>query len=213
MKKETFMKRTSPKLVFAGMAVLAVAVAGGIGFARAASPTAAEQANTFGSGGTTRSLHFAPTASAAGLSAVADSVLADANVVRSARLASLGSGDHAAALVAAATATGSTCFTATHAGGKIVEPLNCQSGAYLRVWNDASGDGAPSIANSTSQRVFAVVSQEVASVRISFADGSSRLLLPDSAGAIAIATSGGASRATRLEALGTDGGVLTSANV
>jgi hypothetical protein len=207
------MRRTTIRLGLAGLALTVAATATGIALARANAPVPPAQANAFGSGATPRPVQIAASQSARGISPVADSLLTAAQATASARVAVVGRGAGAATLFAVKQPSGEICFSVAHAGGNIVEPLNCHSDAYMRVWSDASGSGVTDIAQSVSQHVIAVVSQEVLAVRVTFADGSSKLAYPTAVGVISASTAGGASRVTQLEALGAGDSVLAAANV
>lgn len=197
-----------------GAAVLCVllAIAIGVGVAQASRQDAGGvvRANTAGQGAHPHPFNVAAAPAANGVSETLHSVLADAGVTKVMTVAQVGAGDHVAQLVAATRPGGDVCFTVAHAAGRIVEPLNCDSGAYLRIWTGASGSGDPAVENSSSARLIALVSAEVSTVRVTFADGSSRLLTPDSLGVVSIESAGGAELPLRVDALATDGTPLVT---
>jgi len=67
-------------------------------------------------------------------------------------------------------------------GGEHVEPLNCSSDAYMRVWVDQSG--APGTVTTT--RIIVAVAREVHAIRASFTDGSTLTEQPDGNGVVKI---------------------------
>lgn len=194
-----------------GLVAVALVIGASFGVARAAlRDTSSPVPNTAGSGGHARALAGGARAD---LTQTERDVLAASGVTSASVLASIGGGSHTARLLAAPTPTG-TCLTVSHANGNIVEPLNCSSDAYLRVWHDASGSAAASgIANAQSFRIIAVASAEVASVSVTFANGSSRTFTPDSRGVVTLEGGGGAHRATSVAAFAADGSQLASIGV
>lgn len=169
--------------------------------------------NTVGRGAHARVMSALAGAAAANLSATARDLLASAGATRAVSVARLGTGSHAAELFSVTLPGGRNCLTVSHAAGRIVEPLNCASDAYLRVWSDASGNGDPDIAKATSMRLVAVVASEVDAVRISFADGSAQTLTPDANGVVALEADGGAALPVQVEVLAADGSSFGSVNV
>lgn len=165
--------------------------------------------NTAGAGGHQRTIDFstlaAPTASEP-LSAV----LSNANPKRESVVAKVGTGQQVAQLIAVEMGDGRTCFTASHATGKIVEPLNCGADAYIRLWSDAHGTGEPSTDNVESSRIIVLVATEVQRVRVTFDDGSTRTLAPNSSGAVALEAGATSPKPVLLDALAEDGSTLVS---
>lgn len=170
--------------------------------------------NTAGTSGHPRALHAsaAPIAVAA-LPGPAQAALGSIGSKAAAPLATVGAGAHATTVFAVRGADGATCIEVTHAGGNIAEPANCVSDAYLRVWNSASGTGDPGTGTIVSKRIVAVVSAEVSTVRVLFADGSSRDFSPDANGIVTLETTSGQTMATAVEAIASTGATLASLNV
>jgi hypothetical protein len=182
------------------LALVAIAFAACIGFAGASAPGPNVPPNTLGSGGHP----YAITAPAGAVSSPAaqgpiETVLSDAGATGGAiPIAAVGSGGDTATLLAVTRADGQECLTVAHAGGKIVEPLNCASGAYMRVWLDQTGSGEV----PTTTHVIVVVSREVNRVQASFADGTTLTEYPDGNGVVTIETDRGAPVLTALPANG-----------
>jgi len=170
--------------------------------------------NTAGSEGHDRTFHSsaAPIALTA-LPATAQAALVGVGAKTVVPIAGIGSGEHATNVYAVTSTTGTTCVEVTHAGGNIAEPANCASDAYLRVWNDASGVGDPGTGAIVSKRIVALVSAEVSTVRVIFADGSARNLSPDANGIVTLETTSGQAMPTAVDALDASGTTLATLNV
>lgn len=188
--------KLTPRRLTAAAAVVVVTAAGGIGFGRAAIDTTGP-ANTAGRAATAYAIGLDGLAR---LPAFAQSVLVDYGATLATVLATAGSGTDESQLLAVRVA-GVTCLTATHGGGHIVEPLNCDNDAYLRVFSDANGSGDVGGAPSAS-RLLAVVSREVTAVDVTFADGRTTTLKPDGRGVVAVES---AARPVSVTAVGADG--------
>jgi hypothetical protein len=198
------------------LAVLATCAAVGLGAfigvsSAAPSGNPSGIANTAGSGGHPHSVQAAgAVAPVATLPAPAQAALGAIGAKAAAPLVSVGTGSHATNVYAATDAGGATCIEVTHAGGNIAEPANCVSDAYLRVWSDASGTGAPGSGTIVSKRIVAAVSTEVRTVRVTFADGSSRDLSPDANGLVTLETGAGQAVPTSVSAIDAAGTTLAS---
>jgi hypothetical protein len=174
--------------------VLVVAAAAGLGVAAAATDNESTRANTAGSGAS------APRVAATLAIAVPALVGRGTGGGSAAVVGEIGSGERQSLLLAVPRG-GVTCFTATHAEGAIVEPLNCAQDAYLRVWNESSGNGEVNTQKSTSQRVLALVSAEVDAVAFHLADGAVETQKPDAGGVAALETFAPAARVVSVVAL------------
>jgi hypothetical protein len=173
------MKRRNYKFV----AVMVVfAVAAGIGIAAGATGSASAPPNTAGAGGSPPKV---PVALPLAVPALVDSATAGVQDTATV-VGKVGSGEHESLLVAVQHG-GLTCFTATHAAGAIVEPLNCAQDAFLRVWDDTSGSGDLA-SGANSQRVFALVAAEARAVVFVLADGTTKTVIPDASGVAALET-------------------------
>lgn len=191
-------KLTPLRLAVAAVA-LVIAAVGGIGFGRAATG-AAGPANTAGQGATAYLIGLDGRAQ---VPSFVQSVLVGEGATLATTLATAGSGTHESQLLAVRVA-GATCVTATHAGGHIVEPLNCNNDAYLRVFTDANGSGDIGSTPAAS-RLLAVASREVARVDVTFQDGSATTAKPDGNGVVVIAS---VARPTSVTAIAADGTTL-----
>lgn len=210
--------KPSVKLRWKPVAVIAACVAIGlgafIGVSAAASGGSPSQANTAGTGGHAYSLHaVAATVSASNLPAPAQAELAHIGAISAAPLASVGSGANETDVYGVTASSGAACIEVTHAGGTIAEPPNCTSNAYLRVWSAESGTGDPEAGTASLTRVIAAVSTEVKTVRVSFADGSSRDFTPDGNGLVVVQTAGGQALPTSVSALDAAGVPLATMGV
>jgi hypothetical protein len=200
------LKPTTRWAVLVAAVVTAGAIATGLAFGLAANPRANGTPNTFGMGASARSITGTPIAETS-LSTTARDALATAGARNPARIASVGSGSQQAVLLQVNNAAGDSCLTVSHFGGKVVEPLNCHGDAYLRTWTDASGSGEIGPTGIGSVRTITAVAADVRTLRVSFADGSSRLIAPDRNGVVTLVS---AAAPTNVEALGTDGSVLVT---
>lgn len=184
----------------AAAVLVAVAAAGGIAVATAATGSSVTP-NTSGVGGSAPKLGAAIALPVPTLVSSVTGAGAKATVV-----GAVGSGAHRALLLAVEQG-GLTCFTASHADGAIVEPLNCAQDAYLRVWDDMSGSGDVATGVS-SQRVLTLASAEVDAVVFALADGTTKTLTPDANGVAALETSSAAARVVGVTALDAGGQAL-----
>jgi hypothetical protein len=176
-----------------------------IGFAGASATGPTQRPNIIGSGAHPYTI-TAPTVAVSSPASLASvhAVLADDGATGQATpIAAVGSGGDTATLLAVKGSGGQECLTVAHAAGKIVEPLNCSSDAYMRVWLDQTGSGD----TAATTHVIAAVSREVDRVQASFADGTTLTEQPDSNGVVAIETDRGA---PVLTALAADGSSLGS---
>lgn len=209
----TFSPKTITARIASGVVVMSLLLGIALGAAWA-SRTAIDLSlmpNTAGIGGSPRPVDFSSAALRPTPSDVLNAVLRDAGATEAVVVGESGVSAQSAELIAVRLPNGNTCFTASHAGGKIAEPLNCSSDAYLRVWSDAHGSPSDlSINEARNARLLVLVATEVNSVRVSLADGSTRTLVPDNEGVATIQTAEPENRPIKVEALAKDGAVIAS---
>jgi hypothetical protein len=200
--------REHGRLRVAVMLLLTAVVFGAfIGFARASAPSPNTIPNTLGKGAHPYPITVTTPVSAASTAVDASAtraVLSNGGATGTASIvASVGEGGSKAVLLAAKLPDGRDCLTVAHFGGTVLEPLNCSTDAYMRIWLDASGK--PGAVMTTE--VIVVVAREVNAVQASFPDGSTLTKNPDANGVITFETNRGA---PAIEALAADGSSLGS---
>lgn len=208
--------KLSPRTGFVSLgAVLACAAIGGgtlIGVSSASSSdNPSGVANTAGSGGQV----YATSATAAVVSVgslplVVQSELATVGATSVVPLASVGSGGQESVAYSATGANGANCIEFSNASGKIAEPPNCVAGANLRVSSEEFGMGNPDSGDVTSTETIAVVSTNVATVRVKLADGSLHDYAPDANGVVTIETTGDQPAPTAISAVDSAGATLAT---
>lgn len=211
--------KSLPKVRWKSIALIVscVAVGGGIfiGVSSAApSDNPSGLANTAGAGGHPYPMNGAgPAVALAGLPALVRSELSTIGATSAVPLASIGGGSDETVVYGTTGSSGASCVEFASAGATIASPPNCASSANLRVWSEESGTGNPDHGDVTSTQVVAVVSTSVATVRVTFADGSTRDYAPDGTGIVMVETTSGQSVPESVSALDAAGTTLATLGV